>query len=62
MKPRRKFGMKGAIAIATLAVAVPTFGQSGSVQSAQPDFSRLAGVWRGQQRDGLPVVTLVVSD
>ncbi len=37
------------------------FGQSSNVQTPQPDLSRLTGVWRGQM-DGMPAVTLVVTD
>ena len=37
------------------------FGQSSNVQTSQPDLSRLTGVWRGQM-DGMPAVTLVVTD
>jgi len=37
------------------------FGQSGNVQTPRPDLSRLTGVWRGQM-DGMPAVTLVVTD
>jgi hypothetical protein len=37
------------------------FGQGSNVQTPQPNLSLLSGVWRGQM-DGMPAVTLVVSD
>jgi len=53
--------MKLVLAITLFTVGLFAFGQS-SAQQAQADPSHLTGVWRGQQRDGKPVVTLVVSD
>ena len=44
-----------------LLAATLGFGQSGNVQTPRPDLSRLTGVWRGQM-DGMPAVTLVVTD
>jgi len=56
MKRGKYFGI-----FAMLLCAVLSLGQSGRAQAAQPDLSRLTGVWRGQM-DGLPAVTLVVTD
>jgi len=53
---RRVFGTFVLLLAATFG-----FGQSGSVQTPQPDLSRITGVWRGQM-DGLPGVTFVVTD
>jgi hypothetical protein len=56
MMSRRVFGTFVLLLAVTLG-----FGQSGNVQTPQPNLSRLAGVWRGQM-DGMPAVTLVVTD
>jgi hypothetical protein len=54
--------MKRTVWILALVLSVTVvFRQSGRAQTAQPDLSRLTGVWRGQM-DGLPAVTLVVTD
>jgi hypothetical protein len=54
--------MKRTVWISALVLsAALVFGQSGRAQKAQPDLSRLNGVWRGQA-DGFPAVTLVVTD
>ena len=37
------------------------FGQGSNMQTSQPNLSRLTGVWRGQM-DGMPAMTLVVTD
>jgi hypothetical protein len=53
--------MKRGIAIALLTAAALALGQSGSVPTAQPDPSRVLGVWRATL-DGLPAFTLSVTD
>jgi len=56
MKWRRFFATFALLAAATLAS-----GQNEGTRTAQPDQSRLIGVWRGQM-DGLPAVSLVVTN
>jgi hypothetical protein len=56
MKRGKLFGIFAMLLLVTL-----VSGQSGRAQTAQPDLSRLTGVWRGQA-DGFPAVTLVVTD
>jgi hypothetical protein len=56
MKWRRLFTMIGLLAPTVLAA-----GQSGNVQTRAADTAQLTGVWRAQM-DGLPAVSLIVTD
>lgn len=44
-----------------LLAMAPVFGQAVNAQTSQPTTARITGVWRGQM-DGLPAVTMVISD
>jgi hypothetical protein len=49
------------LAIGMMLAANAAPNQSSPSRPAQPDLKSLAGVWRGQM-DGLPAVTMVISD